>query len=159
MTFLLRIGNIAQHSPACVCVPFSCDSHSHDLAAVTHINPTAMSVLNPGLEWLPGTSASGGQPVPVLWQGCLWTNCPTPRCYAWLALICAEGVNGTWWCVFNRASGKPSDIPQYVTLHWQRELCQCWPLFPPHPWDQNGNENFEIKSKGGGTTSVELLQQ
>jgi hypothetical protein len=25
-----------------------------------------------------------------------WTNSPTPRRYVWLALIRAEGVNGTW---------------------------------------------------------------
>jgi hypothetical protein len=37
----------------------------------------------------------------------------------WLASIRAEGVNGIW------ASGKPGDIPEYVALHWHRELCQC----------------------------------
>ena len=36
-----------------------------------------------------------------LWHVCLctrrpWTNSPTPKCYMWLALIRAEGVNGTW---------------------------------------------------------------
>jgi hypothetical protein len=37
-----------------------------------------------------------------LWQVCLWinrrpwTNSPTPRCYVWLALIRAKGMNGTW---------------------------------------------------------------
>jgi hypothetical protein len=25
----------------------------------------------------------------------------------------------------NGASGKPGDIPEYVALHWHRELCQC----------------------------------
>jgi hypothetical protein len=62
---------------------------------------------------------------PVLVAG-PWTNSPTPSCYVWLALIRAEGVNGTWvMCFFNGASGKPGDIQDYVALQWYRELYQC----------------------------------
>jgi hypothetical protein len=31
----------------------------------------------------------------------------------------------------NGASGKPGDIPEYVVLHWHRELCQCRPFISP----------------------------
>jgi hypothetical protein len=31
----------------------------------------------------------------------------------------------------NGASGKPGDIPEYVALHWDRELCQCGPFISP----------------------------
>jgi hypothetical protein len=31
----------------------------------------------------------------------------------------------------NGASGKPGDIPEYVALHWHRELCQCGPFISP----------------------------
>ena len=34
----------------------------------------------------------------------------------WLALIRAEGVNGSAWRVLNKASRKPGNIPQYVAL-------------------------------------------
>jgi hypothetical protein len=38
-------------------------------------------------------------------------------------LCVAEGVKGTWvMCIFNGASGKPGDIPEYVALFWYREL-------------------------------------
>jgi hypothetical protein len=76
------------------------------------------------------------------WQVCLrisrrpWTNSPTPRCHVWLAFIRTEGVNGTWVMYLNGASGKPGNIPEYVALHWHRELCQCRPLFLPHSWDK-----------------------
>jgi hypothetical protein len=31
----------------------------------------------------------------------------------------------------NGASGKPGDIPEYVALHWHRELYQCGPFISP----------------------------
>jgi hypothetical protein len=31
----------------------------------------------------------------------------------------------------NGASGKPGDIPEYIALHWHRELCQCGPFISP----------------------------
>jgi hypothetical protein len=34
----------------------------------------------------------------------------------WLALIRAEGVNGTWVMCPNGASGKQGGIPEYVAL-------------------------------------------
>jgi hypothetical protein len=32
-------------------------------------------------------------------------------------------LNGAW--------GKPGDIPEYVALHWHRELCQCGLFISP----------------------------
>jgi hypothetical protein len=29
----------------------------------------------------------------------------------------------------NGASGKPGGLPEYVALHWHRELCQCGHYF------------------------------
>jgi hypothetical protein len=46
---------------------------------------------------------------------------PNPK--VWLALIRAEGVNGTWVMCPNGDSGKPGNTPEYVALHWHRELC------------------------------------
>jgi hypothetical protein len=75
-----------------------------------------------------------------LWQVYLWinrrtwTNSPNPRCFVWLALIRAKGWTAHGWCVFNGASGKPDDIPQYVALHWYRELYQCWLFSPVFVW-------------------------
>jgi hypothetical protein len=83
-----------------------------------------------------------------LWQVCLWinrrpwTNSPTPRCYVWLTLIRAEGVNGAWVMCPNGASGKPGNIPDYVALHCHRELCQCRHLFLSYSWDKNGHDFF-----------------
>jgi hypothetical protein len=34
-------------------------------------------------------------------------------------------------CVPNGASGKQGGIPEYVALHWYRELCQCGPFISP----------------------------
>jgi hypothetical protein len=31
----------------------------------------------------------------------------------------------------NGASGKPGGFPEYVALHWHRELCQCGPFISP----------------------------
>jgi hypothetical protein len=77
-----------------------------------------------------------------LWQVCLWINrgpwtiSTTQMCYVWLAFILAEGVNCTWvMCFYNGDSAKPGEIPQYVALHWYRELYQCWLLFLPYSWD------------------------
>jgi hypothetical protein len=99
-----------------------------------------------------------------LWQVCLrisrrlWTNSPTPRCHVWLALIRAEGVNGKWVMCPNGASGKPGDIPEYVALHWHRELCQCRPLFLPHAGYKMDTKK-KIWNKQGAATTADLSQQ
>jgi hypothetical protein len=56
------------------------------------------------------------------------------------------------WCVFNGVSEKQGDIPEYVTLHWHRELCQCWPLFLPYLSDQNGQQ-----TKQGAVNNADLF--
>jgi hypothetical protein len=86
-----------------------------------------------------------------------WTNSPTPRCHMWLAFMRADGVNGTWVMCLNRASGKPGNIPEYVPLHWHRELCQCRPLFLPHSWDKM--DKFFFYTKQGAATTADLPQQ
>jgi hypothetical protein len=99
-----------------------------------------------------------------LWQVCLrisrrpWTNSPTPRCHVWLTFIRAKGVNGTWVMYLNGAFGKPGNIPEYVALHWHRELCQCRPLFLPHSWDKMDTKK-KFETKQGAATTVDLSQQ
>jgi hypothetical protein len=69
----------------------------------------------------------------------------------WLALIRAEGVNFTLVMCFYGASGKPGDIPQYVALHWYKELYQC---IRGIKMDTNNSETTQ-----GAVVPADLLQQ
>jgi hypothetical protein len=74
----------------------------------------------------------------------------------WLALIRAEWVHDTWVMCPNGASGKPCNIPEYVALHWHRQLCQGRLLFLPYSWDKNGLFFFETEQ--GAAATADLLQ-
>jgi hypothetical protein len=62
------------------------------------------------------------------------------------------------WYVFNGPSGKPGDIPEYVALHWYRELYQCFVSYFSRirgiKMDTNNSE-----TKQGAVVPADLLQQ
>jgi len=51
---------------------------------------------------------------------------------------------------------KPGDIPEYVDLHWHRELCQCF-YFSRTRGTEIDAEMFETKQ--GAPTTADLSQQ
>jgi hypothetical protein len=61
-------------------------------------------------------------------------------------------------CVTNGASGKPGEIPEYVALHWHRELCQCehyiYPILVGKKMD-----TIEKEPKQGADTTADLSKQ
>jgi hypothetical protein len=57
----------------------------------------------------------------------------------------------------NGASGNPGDIPEYVALHWHRELCQCGTFISPTIVETKCTSLKEPK-QGAGTTA-DLLKQ
>ena len=79
-------------------------------------------------------------------------------------VLCVTCLNPCWrseWHmggVPNGASGKPGNIPEYVALHWHRELCQCWPYISPVLVGSK-MKTIELESKQGADSSADLPTQ